>query len=66
MTSHTQSANKKPLLNKTLKLFMLAMVLANIAGNMHQAFMPLYLKDLNAGAVQVGLFFTIKNTIVKD
>ncbi len=66
MTSHTQSAKKKPLLNNTLKLFMLAMVLANIAGNMHQTFLPRYLKDLNAGAVQVGLFITTKNTIVKE
>ena len=66
MTSHTQSAKKKPLLNNTLKLFMLAMVLANISGNMHQAFMPRYLKDLTTSVVQVGLFFTIKNTIAKD
>jgi hypothetical protein len=45
MTSNTQSTKKKPLLNNTLKLFMLAMVLANIAGNMHVTILPLYLKE---------------------
>lgn len=63
MTSHTQSTKKKPLLNNTLKLFMLAMVLANIAGNMHVTILPLYLKELNASVVQVGLFFTLAQII---
>lgn len=50
---------KEPLLNTTLKLFMIAMVLANIAGNMVGSLLPLYLKELNASIVQVGLFFTL-------
>jgi MFS family permease len=62
---HTQAAvaKKEPLLNNTLKLFMAAMVLANIAGNMYGSLLPLYLKDLNASVVQVGLFFTLSRII---
>lgn len=56
-------ANKVPLLSNTLKLFMFAMVLANIAGNMYGSLLPLYLKDLNASVVQVGLFFTLSRII---
>ncbi|MFN2198345.1 MAG: MFS transporter [Anaerolineales bacterium] len=54
---------KKPLLNNTLKLFMGAMVLANIASHMYGSLLPLYLKDLNASVVQVGLFFTLSRII---
>lgn len=56
-------AKKPPILNPTLKMFLLAMILANIAANMYGPILPLYLKDLNASVVQVGLFFTI-NAIV--
>jgi DHA1 family tetracycline resistance protein-like MFS transporter len=52
-----------PLLNRTLKLFMLAMILANMGGNMYGPLLPLYLKDLNASVVQVGLFFTLSQII---
>jgi MFS family permease len=38
---------------------MLAMVLANIAGQMYGSLMPLYLKDLGANVAQAGLFFTL-------
>jgi MFS family permease len=58
-----RSTTKKPLLNRTLKLFMFAMVLANIAGNMYGVLLPLYLKELNASVVQVGLFFTLARII---
>ena len=57
------STKKQPLLNNTLKLFMFAMVLANIAGNMYGVLLPLYLKQLNASVVQVGLFFTLARII---
>jgi MFS family permease len=57
------SASKKPLLNNTLKLFMAAMVLANVASHMYGSLLPLYLKDLNASVVQVGLFFTLSRII---
>jgi MFS family permease len=42
---------------------MLAMVLANTAGNMYGALLPLYLKSLNASVVQVGLFFTLSQIV---
>lgn len=57
------AAEGAPLLNRMLILFMVAMVLANIAGNMYGALLPLYLKSLNASVVQVGLFFTLSQII---
>ncbi|HEY46765.1 MAG TPA: MFS transporter [Anaerolineae bacterium] len=63
MASMERSTTKQPLLSNTLKLFMFAMVLANIAGNMYGVLLPLYLKDLNASVVQVGLFFTLARII---
>lgn len=50
---------KQPLLNNTLKLFMLAMILANTSSQMYDMLLPLYLKDLEANVAQVGLFFTL-------
>lgn len=52
-----------PLLNRTLTLFMVTMVLANIAAHMYEPLLPLYLKSLNANVVQVGLFFTLSQII---
>lgn len=52
-----------PLLNRMLVLFMVAMVLANIGSNMYGPLLPLYLKDLNANVVQVGLFFTLSSIV---
>lgn len=48
-----------PLLNTNLRWFMLAMVLANIAGQMAYSMMSLYLIDLGATVAEVGLAFTI-------
>jgi MFS family permease len=59
----TGEAAKAPLLNNMLKLFMLAMILANIGGNMYGPLLPLYLKDLNASVLQVGLFFTLSQIV---
>lgn len=42
---------------------MIAMVLANTAGNMYLPLLPLYLKSLNASVLQVGLFFTLSQII---
>ncbi len=56
-------ATPAPLLNRMLILFMVAMVLANIGGNMYGPLLPLYLKDLNANVVQVGLFFTLSSIL---
>lgn len=58
-----EAARPAPLLNKMLITFMIAMVLANTAGNMYGALLPLYLKDLNASVVQVGLFFTFSQIL---
>lgn len=52
-----------PLLNRTMTLFMVTMVLANIAAHMYEPLLPLYLKSLNANVVQVGLFFTLSQII---
>lgn len=49
----------RPLLTPTLLAFMGMMVLANVAGRMHQPLLPLYLQSLGAGVAQVGLFFTL-------
>ncbi len=56
-------AKTAPLITNKMLLFMLAMVLANIGGNMYAPLLPLYLKDLNASVVQVGLFFTLAQII---
>jgi MFS family permease len=53
----------EPLLNNMLLLFMLAMILANIGSEMYGMLLPLYLKELNATVVQIGLFFTISQII---
>jgi MFS family permease len=50
---------KEPLLSPLMLLFLLAMILANVGGNMYQPLLPLYLQDLGAGVGQVGLFFTL-------
>lgn len=52
-----------PLLTNLLLVFMVAMVLANISGNMIDPLLPLYLKELDASVVQVGLFFTLSQII---
>ena len=50
-------------MNKMLLMFLLAMILANIGGEMYGMLLPLYLKELNASVVQIGLFFTISQVI---
>lgn len=52
-----------PLISRKLLLFMVAMVLANVGGNMYEPLLPLYLKQLNASVVQIGLFFTLSQII---
>ncbi len=51
--------SKPPLMSRRLLLFMGTMILANTAGHMHQALMPLFLQELGANVGQVGLFFTL-------
>ena len=57
------SVKTEPYITKTLLLFLLAMILANIGGEMYGMLLPLYLKELNATVVQIGLFFTISQVI---
>src|SRR4030067_1155797 len=52
-----------PLLSRSLLLFMMAMVLANVGGKMYAPLLPLYLKSLKASVVQIGLFFTLSQII---
>lgn len=56
-------ASTAPLLTRRLIWFMVAMVLANVGGNMYGPLLPLYLKSLNASVLQVGLFFTLSQII---
>lgn len=56
-------AKEPPLISPTLLLFLFAMVLANIGGNMYGTLLPLYLKDLGADVGQIGLFFTLSQVI---
>ena len=54
MTPH-----KTSLLNLNLRWFLLAMILANIAGTMAYSMLSLYLIDLGATVGQVGMIFTV-------
>ncbi len=63
MESAENPVKAGPLLNKMLLLFLIAMILANIGGEMYGMLLPLYLKQLNASVVQIGLFFTISQII---
>ncbi len=63
MENANSSVKPEPLMNKMLLLFMVAMILANIGGEMYGMLLPLYLKELNATVAQIGLFFTISQII---
>jgi DHA1 family multidrug resistance protein-like MFS transporter len=54
---------KEPLLSPVLRWFMIAMVLANISGNMAVMLIPLYLDELGANITQIGLVFTILSVV---
>ncbi len=51
------------LLTPPLRWFMLAMVLANIAGDMALGLLPVYLTELGATPVQVGMVFTLAGLV---
>ncbi len=44
-------------------LFLVAMIFANMGGNMYGPLMSLYIKDLGASVGQIGLFFTISQVV---
>ncbi|MGD9404917.1 MAG: MFS transporter [Anaerolineae bacterium] len=54
---------KEPLLTPVLRWFMLAMVLANISGNMGMMLIPLYLNEQGASVTEIGLVFTILSVV---
>jgi MFS family permease len=55
---------KQPLLTPLMRWFMLAMVLANIAGTMSPMLMPIYLTELGASIGQVGMVFTLTSVAI--
>jgi MFS family permease len=57
------TSEKTKLLTPLLLLFMLAMILANMGGNMYGPLEALYLKELGAGIGQIGLFYTISQIV---
>jgi MFS transporter, DHA1 family, multidrug resistance protein len=57
------ATNPPPLLNSNLRWFLLAMILANIAGQMAYSMLSLYLVDLGASVGQVGLVFTVASLV---
>lgn len=59
----TEIKKKEPLLTPILRWFMLAIVLANITGNMSVMMTPLYLSELGASITEIGLVFTIISAI---
>ena len=59
-----QAATKpRRILSNTLIVFMIAMVLANIASEMYTIMLPLYLRHLGADVLQIGVFFTVSQII---
>jgi MFS family permease len=62
MTANAAPA-KTRLLTPLLLLFMLAMILANIGGNMYGPLEALYLQELGASIGQIGLFYTLSQII---
>jgi len=54
---------KLSILNTNLRWFLLAMILANIAGQMAYSMLSLYLIDLGATVGQVGMVFTIASLV---
>jgi len=59
----TKTKTKQRILSNTLIVFMVAMVFANIAGEMYYSMLPLYLRYLGADIMQVGIFFTISQIV---
>ncbi len=53
----------KPILHSNLRWFLLAMILANIAGQMAYSLLSLYLVEMGASVGQVGLVFTVASLV---
>ena len=63
ITTISAQTKKTRILSNTLIVFMVAMVFANIAGEMYMTMLPLYLKHLGADVLQVGVFFTVSQIV---
>ena len=59
----TNHSDKKPLLPPVLIMFMVAMILANLGGNMYGPLLSLYLESLGATVTQIGLFYTLSQIV---
>jgi DHA1 family multidrug resistance protein-like MFS transporter len=59
-----ETPKKEPLLSPLLRMFMFAMVLANVASAMYPMLMPIYLTELGASITQVGLIFTLMSVVI--
>jgi MFS family permease len=55
---------RSSLLTPLMRWFLLAMILANIAGTMTNMLMPIYLTELGASVGQVGLVFTLTSVVI--
>jgi len=55
---------REPILTLRMRWFMLAMVLANIAGSMSPMLFPIYLTKLGASITQVGTVFTLTSVAI--
>jgi MFS family permease len=64
-TSNTiqPTRQKERILSRTLIVFMVAMVFANIAAEMYMTMLPLYMKFLGADVLQIGVFFTVSQIV---
>lgn len=62
-TQMVVKARKKPLLSGLILLFLLAMILANMGGQMYGPLMSIYIRKLGASVPQIGLFFTLSSII---
>jgi MFS family permease len=63
METTIAQVKKQPLLSGILILFLVAMIFANLGGNMYGPLMPLYLRELKANVPQIGLFFTLSSIV---
>ncbi len=53
----------KPILNVNLRWFLAGMIFANIAGQMVYSMLSLYMLDLGASVIQVGMVFTLASLV---
>lgn len=59
----TNTHSSPRLISPLLWTFLISMILANVGGQMYYPLLPLYLKELNAGVEEIGIFFTLSMII---